>query len=247
MLDKSQLSYQQAEIEKFDQLASQWWDPNGQFKQVMAFNQARLSVIQQRIYTHFASNTQTHLPLQGLSVLDIGCGAGLLCEPLAALGASVTGIDASEVSINIAKAHAKQSSLSIEYLHTLAQDLSLDRQFDIVLNTEVIEHVEDQQGLVDQCCRLLAPDGLLVMATLNRNWLSFLVAIVGAEYVLNMLPKGTHDWRYFVTPAEMQTMRQKHGITANFTAGLNYNPLLKKWRQTRAPRVNYMLFATQAG
>lgn len=248
MLDKSQLQVldkQQRELHKFDQTAQQWWDPKGQFKRVMAFNQARWQIIEAQIQQHF--QPQSDKPAyKALTALDIGCGGGLLCEPLAQLGLNVTGIDGSEMSIEVAKAHARQSGLDIQYHHCLAQQLGADKRYDIVLNTEVIEHVEDQLALVQQCCQLLKPGGLLVMATLNRSVKSYIVAILGAEYVLRMLPKGTHEWRYFVKPDELQQWLEGCGAQSLMTVGLAYNPLTRQWRQTQDLGVNYLLFATSA-
>lgn len=249
MLDRSQLTtplasqMQQSEIEKFNLLAQEWWNENGRFKSILQFNHARLQIIQQQIFQHFKSDISDPKPLAGLSVIDIGCGAGLLAAPLAKLGATVTGIDASAENIAVARAHAVQSGLEIDYQHCLAETLvEKNRHYDIVLNTEVIEHVPDQQALADTCAQLLKTDGLLCMATLNRNWFSFLVAIIGAEYVLRMLPTGTHDWRFFVRPQEMQAMLGKHHLKPAHLTGLKFNPFLKSWSVDTKARVNYLMF-----
>ncbi|XOV80009.1 MAG: bifunctional 2-polyprenyl-6-hydroxyphenol methylase/3-demethylubiquinol 3-O-methyltransferase UbiG [Aestuariibacter sp.] len=251
MLDKSQLSHLDAqtnvdhdEIARFDKLAHSWWDPNGQYKNVLAFNQHRWQAILQQVQQHFAI---TGAPdLSGLKVLDVGCGGGLLCEPFAKQGAAVMGVDASEMSIKVARRHAELQNLSIDYRHCLAEQLLDDpTRFDIVLNTEVIEHVPQQQALIAQCCNLLKPGGLLVLATLNRTFKAYIVAIVGAEYVLRMLPVGTHDWRYFVKPAELQDWLTESQHRVIQRIGMAYNPLSKKWRNSTDLSVNYLLFATR--
>ncbi|WP_113907728.1 bifunctional 2-polyprenyl-6-hydroxyphenol methylase/3-demethylubiquinol 3-O-methyltransferase UbiG [Aliidiomarina celeris] len=249
MLDRSQRQSlpnsftRSEELAKFDALAPEWWDPNGKFKHVLAFNHARFAVIERRIAEHFQRELNQQLPLKGLRILDIGCGGGLLTEALARAGAEVIGIDGSEYSIRIAQAHAEQSKVKVEYRHCLAEELGHDQQFDVVLNTEVIEHVEDQQGLIDTCCRLCKPEGLLVLATLNKTLKSFLFGIIGAEYVLRLLPKGTHNWRYFVRPARMQEYLLPHAFHINHVTGLNFNPFSKIWRESNSAQVNYLAFA----
>lgn len=227
------------ELARFDEMAQAWWDPDGAFKHVLAFNDARLAVILGMLEQHFSA------PLSELRILDIGCGGGLISEALAARGASVTGIDGSEVSIEVAKAHARQSKVKVDYQHKLAEELVDEgwRAFDVVLNTEVIEHVEDQQGLIDTCCTLCNKDGLLVMATLNRTLKSWLFGIVGAEYILRLLPKGTHDWRYFVRPGEMTQMLARHDFQQQSLHGLSFNPFTKQWRESKDTQVNYLLSA----
>lgn len=241
----------ETELAKFDQMADAWWDPQGAFKHVLKFNAARLKVIEQFIEQHFtprenhAAGQSSAQPLAGLRILDIGCGGGLLSEALAQLGAEVTGIDGSEVSVQVAKAHAAKTRVPVNYQHMLAEELLAQAlaPFDVVLNTEVIEHVEDQQGLIDTCCGLCKPDGLLILATLNRTAKSWLFGIVGAEYVLRLLPKGTHDWRYFVKPGEISTMLSPHRFSVNQVRGLSFNPFNKRWRETDDVQVNYLLSA----
>lgn len=241
-----------SELAKFDQMAAAWWDPEGAFKHVLKFNAARLKVIEQFIDEHFFADhrarsaaTRGEQPLAGLRILDIGCGGGLLSEALAELGAEVTGIDGSEVSVQVAKAHAAKSGVTVNYQHMLAEELLAEAMapFDVVLNTEVIEHVEDQQGLIDTCCALCKTDGLLILATLNRTLKSWLFGIVGAEYVLRLLPKGTHDWRYFVKPAEISTMLSEHPFRVSDVRGLSFNPFNKRWRVSADVQVNYLLSA----
>ncbi|MPY26346.1 bifunctional 2-polyprenyl-6-hydroxyphenol methylase/3-demethylubiquinol 3-O-methyltransferase UbiG [Shewanella sp. YLB-07] len=255
MLDRSKLTCSHStgldtakEIAKFDRLAEEWRDPKGKFKQVLAFNQTRLIAIEKMIAQHLARDLNNPDPLAGLSLLDIGCGAGLLCEPLAELGADVTGIDASENNILVASQHAKKNYISVNYIHCLASDLedkAETNRYDIVLNTEVIEHVADQQGLIDTCCKLLKPGGLLVMATLNRTITSYIVGIIGAEYVMRYLPIGTHEWRYFVKPQEISAMLSKQGLETINVTGMTFNPFTKHWSVNQNTRVNYLLFAAK--
>ena len=174
-------------------------------------------------------------------MLDIGCGGGLLSEPLAAKKAKVTGIDASGTSVAVARTHARQSSLDIEYHHMLSSELSSEEGFDVVLNTEVIEHVPDQQQLVNECCSLLKPNVLLIMATLNRTLLSYVIGIIGAEYVLRLLPIGTHSWSKFVKPDEMAAMVAKNGLTPSADVGLKFKPLSKTWVESNSLAINYLM------
>jgi 2-polyprenyl-6-hydroxyphenyl methylase/3-demethylubiquinone-9 3-methyltransferase len=242
MLDRSQLvgksNYDPKEIAQFDKMAKEWWDPIGKFKTVLAFNEARSAFIHRQINQHFSI---TENEFSQLKVLDIGCGGGLLSEPLARKGAWVSGIDASSTSIEVAKAHARQSGLSISYRHMLSSDLTDEEQFDVVLNTEVIEHVPDQQQLVDECCALLKPNGLLVMATLNRTFMSYLFGIVGAEYVLRLLPVGTHSWSKFVKPQEMSSMVAENGLSLCASVGLKFQPFSKTWKESGSLSINYLM------
>lgn len=242
-------SKREQELARFDQMAQAWWDPNGAFKHVLTFNDARLKVILRMLQQHFDTPlSMTGNPdLSSLRILDIGCGGGLISEALSLHGARVTGIDGSAVSIEVAKAHARQSEVKVDYQHKLAEELITENwsPFDVILNTEVIEHVENQQGLVDTCCNLCKPHGLVVMATLNRTLKSWLFGIIGAEYVLRLLPKGTHDWRYFVRPREMTSMLAKHGFAQRSLHGLSFNPFSKQWRESQDTKVNYLLSASK--
>jgi 2-polyprenyl-6-hydroxyphenyl methylase/3-demethylubiquinone-9 3-methyltransferase len=244
MLDKSQLNHlpntYATEIDKFDALAQQWWDPNGKYKRVLDFNQCRWQVIEKQLQQHFGEG----IDAGGLTAVDIGSGGGLLCEPLAKMGFAVTGVDASEMSVKVAQRHAAQNNLSINYRHCLSSDLMAEgERYDLVMNTEVIEHVPDQQQLMDECCQLLKPGGLLVLATLNRTIKSFIFGIVGAEYVLRLLPVGTHDWRAFVKPKEMAAMLAKNNCQPFETIGVAFNPFTGNWSETSNASVNYLLFA----
>ncbi|GAA0859581.1 bifunctional 2-polyprenyl-6-hydroxyphenol methylase/3-demethylubiquinol 3-O-methyltransferase UbiG [Aliiglaciecola litoralis] len=241
MLDKSEVdapltNLSKDEIAKFDRLADQWWDPQGKYQTALSFNAARLSFIKAQIQQHFASNSNT------VSVLDVGSGGGLISEPLAKAGYQVTGIDPSSVSVQVAKQHALRSSIEVNYIHGLASDLDPQKkQFDVVINAEVVEHVPDQQLLINQCAKLVKPGGLLILATLNRTVKSWLIAIVGAEYVMGYLPKGTHSWDKFVKPDELIAWTSEHGFCVRQSTGLSLNPLSKKWSLNQNLAVNYVL------
>lgn len=239
MLDKSSVSstinnLSADEIKRFDAMAEQWWDPNGKYKTALAFNRARLSFIQAEIARHFNSPSS-------LTVLDVGSGGGLISESLAYEGYQVTGVDPSAVSVEVARRHALQSGVDVTYLHGLASDIdATSKKFDVVINAEVVEHVPDQRALIEQCCDLVTPGGLLILATLNRTVKSWLVAIVGAEYVLRYLPVGTHSWSKFVKPSELNLWATNTGCTLLNTTGMALNPLTGNWRQTADLSVNYV-------
>ena len=252
MLDKSKLTnlsnsngavsnVSAEEIARFDALAETWWDPNGQYKTALIFNQARISYFVPQICAHFNRDPESEDCLSGLRILDVGSGGGLVCEPLAKLGAQVTGIDASEMSVEVAKRHALKSGLAISYEHMLSSDLAKTGQsFDVVINAEVVEHVPDQAVLIQECGSLTREGGLTVLATLNRTLKSYVIAIVGAEYVMRYLPVGTHSWSKFVTPAELNEMAEKAGLSKFSESGMAYNPLSKQWRLTANMAVNYI-------
>jgi len=223
------------EIEKFSKIADEWWDPNGKFKPLHQFNPLRLTYIRQHIEAHFQT------PFQELSVLDIGCGGGLLSEPMARLGFQVTAVDASEKNIKTATIHAAQSDLKINYLATTAEDLSQEKteSFDIILNMEVIEHVANPQLFIDSCLKMLKPNGIMFVATLNRTLKSYAFAIVGAEYVLRWLPVGTHDWDKFLKPFEIDDLCEPTAKRIDL-AGANFNIFNQTWTQSHDTSVNYM-------
>lgn len=231
-------------IVRFEALADEWWNPEGKFRAVHKFNEVRLHFILQRKIFHFRL-AKNHEPLiEGLKILDVGCGAGLVSEPLAASGGTVVGIDATSRNVEIARNHAVQSGYRIDYRHCLAEHvLETDDRFDVVLNLEVIEHVTDPSQLMSECCDLLNPGGLMIVATLNRTLRSFLIAIIGAEYVLRWLPIGTHHWQRFIRPQEITDMLTSHGLVSCETIGLNYNPLIRRWRLSANSSVNYLLVA----
>jgi len=250
MLDKSTLSkpatdnrtLNAAEVAKFDELAREWWEPEGKMKTALAFNRARLAFIQRNILSHFNRSDSGSKPLAGLSILDVGSGGGLVSEPLAVAGAAVTGIDASAVSVEVAKRHAMQTGVDVEYLHVLSSELvSQNRQYDVVINAEVVEHVADQKQLITECCQLVKPGGMLILATLNKTIKSFIIAILGAEYVMRYLPIGTHDWKYFVKPKTLQDWVNDNHCTLTNQTGMKLNPLSGKWSETADMSVNYIL------
>lgn len=237
------------EIAKFAAMAAEWWDPDGKFRPLHRLNPVRLEFLRDRIADRFGRNTRADRPLAGLTVLDVGCGGGLLCEPMTRLGAAVTGIDAGEGNVEIARAHAEAMGLSIDYRFAAAADLAAaGRAFDVVLNMEVIEHVADRDAFLDDCARLIRPGGLMFLATLNRTPKAYLLAIVGAEYVLRWLPRGTHAWRRFVRPSEMAASLRRAGMTMTELTGVAYDPLKDGWKL--APHdldVNYMAVAVKPG
>ena len=236
-----------AEIERFTALAEEWWNPDGKFRPIHQFNPVRRDYIIDRLSRHFHGNGMKRDGLGGLKVLDVGCGAGLLCEPLAERGAKVVGIDATARNIEIARLHAAQTGLAIDYRHCLAEHIvESGERFDVVLNTEVVEHVANPKQLMNECCELVMPGGLMVVATLNRTLRAFLLAIVGAEYLLNWLPRGTHDWRRFLRPDEIRDMIEPHGFQTRESVGVSFNPIARRWRLSGDTGVNYMLLATKA-
>lgn len=234
------------EIARFTVLAEEWWNPNGKFRPIHRFNPVRRDYILNRIAQHFHRDHDNHAALAGLRILDVGCGAGLLCEPLAERGAKVVGIDATARNVEIARWHAAQSSLDIDYRHCLAEHvLEAGESFDVVLNTEVVEHVADPEQLIKECSALVNPSGIMIVATINRTLRSFALAIVGAEYVLKWLPKGTHDWRRFLRPDEVRGMIEAHDLDFSETTGVSFNPVTGRWRLSGDISVNYMLLAAK--
>ena len=233
-----------SEIDKFAAMAADWWDPDGRFKPLHRLNPTRLRFIRDRLAGHFGREPESPGPLAGLRLLDIGCGGGLLAEPLARLGAKVTGIDASEAGIAVARRHAEEAGLEIDYRHTTAEALAAEGAvFDAVLNMEVVEHVADLQAFLAASCSLVTPGGAMVLATLNRTPKAFLLAVVGAEYLLRWLPRGTHDWRRFRRPSEIVAGLRAGGVAAKEVVGLSYNPLGDTWRLDRRDTdINYMVF-----
>ena len=226
------------EIQKFSKLADQWWDANGKFKPLHMFNPIRIEYILDVSTTYFKIDKNKKLPLEGLKILDIGCGGGLISEPMTRLGAEVTGIDASEKNINIAKTHAKKNKLKIDYINNSPEKFNKEKKFDIILNLEVVEHVEDVNLYLSSCFNLLKENGIMFTATINRTLTSYIKAIVGAEYVLRWLPIGTHDWNKFLKPEELEKYLNDLGLKTLNVKGLSFNPLLKKWRQSKNLSVN---------
>ena len=235
------------EIAKFAAMADEWWDPKGKFKPLHKCNPVRLGYVRDNAIRHFGKDAGVRRPLEGLRVLDIGCGGGLLSEPLARLGASVTGIDAGEKNIAIAKVHAEQSGLAIDYRAVTAEALAAEGgRFDIVLNMEVVEHVDNVPLYLKSCAALTAPGGLMFTASINRTPRAFALAIVGAEYVLGWLPRGTHDYRKFLTPEEIEALLRRNGLKVTEKVGVVFHPLADEWRQSRDTGINYMVLAERA-
>ena len=229
------------EIEKFSKLADEWWDINGKFKPLHMFNPIRVEYILDITKAHFKIDKNKKFPLKNLKILDIGCGGGLISEPMTRLGAIVTGIDASVKNINVAKAHAKKNNLDITYLSSKPESLEDKNKFDIILNLEVVEHVENLDLYLSSCFHLLKPKGIMFTATLNRTLTSYIKAIVGAEYILRWLPIGTHDWNKFIKPEELEKKLTNLNFSIINLTGLSFNPFFQEWNRTKNLSVNYIL------
>jgi 2-polyprenyl-6-hydroxyphenyl methylase/3-demethylubiquinone-9 3-methyltransferase len=229
------------EVAKFQAMAAEWWDPNGKFKPLHMMNPIRLDYIVSQIALENDRNIKTPKPFAGLRILDIGCGGGLLSEPMARLGADVVGADAAAGNIPVAQAHATQSGLTIDYRHTAAEDLvNQGEKFDVILNMEVVEHVSDPSAFISACQRLLNPGGMMICSTINRNPKSYLAAIIGAEHIMKWLPKGTHDWSKFITPDELFRLIEGAGLTPVDKRGFIFNPITWNWSLSdRDLSVNY--------
>ncbi len=228
------------EIEKFSRLSEEWWNPLGKFKPLHKFNPIRIQYIKEIIINHFNLNGQKKI-LNSLTLLDVGCGGGLLSEPMCRLGAKVTGIDASEKNINVAKIHAIKNNLKIKYIKTSPEKLK-NNKFDIIINMEIVEHVSDLNHFIKSCTKLLKKNGIMFVATINRTLKSYLFAIVGAEYILRWLPIGTHNWDSFVKPNELINISKKNNLSFGKADGIIYNPLLDRWSMTKDTSVNYITY-----
>jgi 2-polyprenyl-6-hydroxyphenyl methylase/3-demethylubiquinone-9 3-methyltransferase len=228
------------EVEKFSKMAQDWWNPNGKFKPLHVFNPTRISFIKDKLISHFELNPNSEKPLEKLKILDIGCGGGLLCEPLSRLGAAITGIDASNDNIEVAKLHSKEMNLNIEYIFCSPENLSFKDEFDVILNMEVIEHVSDVNMFIQNCSKLIKENGIMFVATINKNLKSYLFAILGAEYILKWLPIGTHDWNKFLTPEHLEIIAKKNNFSSDEVIGIKYNLLSKKWFKSNDTSVNYI-------
>ena len=236
-----------AEVERFSAMAAEWWDPRGKMGPLHKFNPVRIGYIRDRAAARFGRDPKRLDSMKGLRVLDIGCGGGILSEPLARLGAEMVGVDPSEENISAAQAHAEPSGLAIDYRCTTAEDLAEHReQFDLVLAMEVVEHVTDVPLFIASCASLVKPGGLMIAATLNRTLKSFALAIVGAEYILRWLPVGTHRWDRFVTPNELEIAMEQAGLRVTGERGVIYNPFADEWKLSSDTDVNYMLAADKA-
>ena len=241
-MQAAQTTIDAAEVAKFEAMAAEWWDPNGKFKPLHMLNPCRLDYITSQIAAEFDRDLNATSPFEGLRILDIGCGGGLLSEPMARLGAEVVGADAAAGNIPVAQIHAEQSGLGIDYRHTTAEALAAaGEQFDAVLNMEVVEHVSDPLSYLTACQQLLKPGGIHICSTINRNPKSFAMAIVGAEYVMRWLPKGTHEWSKFITPDELYQLIQQAGLTPVDRKGFVFNPVTWTWSLSdRDLSVNYV-------
>jgi 2-polyprenyl-6-hydroxyphenyl methylase/3-demethylubiquinone-9 3-methyltransferase len=231
------------EIKKFSEMASEWWNPKGKFAPLHHFNPVRLEYFVNQIKKHFSIAPDKQFPFKNLSILDVGCGGGLISEPMARLGGKVTGIDASLNNINVAKFHAKEMNLEINYLDVTPEKMT--KSYDVILCLEIIEHVADVDFFIKSCEKLLKKNGIIIFSTLNRTIKSFLLAIIGAEYILNWLPKGTHSYDKFLKPEEIITNATKYNLSLNETMGFVYNIIFNEWRKSKDISVNYALSFTK--
>lgn len=233
-----------AEVERFSKLAAEWWNPTGKFKPLHKFNPVRLAFIKEKVSGHFDRDIKATDAFAGLRILDIGCGGGLLCEPMARLGADISGVDASATNINVASLHAEQSGLTIDYRATTAEALSAEGEtYDIILNMEVVEHVADVPLFLSECSKMLRPGGLMFVATINRTMKAWGLAIIGAEHILRWLPKGTHQYEKLVRPEEIEQPLAAEGVSILEINGVFYNPLKDVWALSNDTDVNYMILA----
>ena len=229
------------EIQKFSNLAEEWWDVKGKFKPLHMFNPIRIEYITEKLKYHFNIESNDDNFLNKINILDIGCGGGLISEPLARLGGSVTGIDASEKNIKVAKTHAKENNLNIRYLNTSPEKLEVNEKFDVILNLEIVEHVENVNLFLSSCNKLLKKNGIMFTATLNRTLTSYVKAIIGAEYILRWLPIGTHDWNKFIKPEELELLLSEEKFKTIDIKGLKFNPITSKWKRSDDLSVNYII------
>jgi len=232
-------SINKQEIEKFSKIATEWWSPNGKFKPLHKFNPIRIQYLKENIIEHFKLKHSSR-PLKKINILDIGCGGGLLSEPMSRLGANVTAIDASKKNIEVAKFHAKKNNLKISYLCSSPEKLNIKKKFDVILNMEILEHVDDINFFIKKSSNLLKKNGLMFVATLNKTFKSYLFAIIGAEYILKWLPIGTHDWEKFVKPDELVNLGKKFNLKLKKLNGMEFNPIMDKWYLSNDKSVNYI-------
>ena len=227
------------EIEKFSKMADEWWDPNGKFKPLHKFNPIRIQYIKENIIKNF-NLPKNNEPLSGINILDIGCGGGLLSEPMSRLGANVTGIDASEKNIQIAKLHSKKNRLKINYICSSPEKINVKKKFDVILNMEIVEHVEDIELFLKSSSNLLKKNGLMFIATINKTLKSYIFAIVGAEYILRWLPIGTHEWEKFVKPEDLKKILYKNNLSLSKLDGMNFDIIKDQWKISNDLSVNYI-------
>ena len=232
-------SVNKKEIEKFSKMADEWWDPSGKFKPLHKFNPIRIQYIKENIIGNFKLKNKKK-PLDKINILDIGCGGGLLSEPMTRLGANVTGIDASSKNINIAKHHAKKNNLKINYICSSPEKLKIKKKFDVILNMEIVEHVDDINFFINSSSKLLKKNGLMFVATLNKTLKSYMFAIIGAEYVLRWLPIGTHDWGKFVKPVDLKNILHKNNLKLEKLDGMNFNIIKDEWSISSDTSINYI-------
>jgi len=232
-------SVNKKEIEKFSKMAEEWWDPNGKFKPLHKFNPIRIRYIKDNIIDHFNLNNKSK-PLNKINILDIGCGGGLLSEPMSRLGADVVGIDASEKNIKIAKMHAEKNNLKIDYKITSPEKLKTNKKFDVILNMEIVEHVEDVNFFIKSCAKLLKKNGIMFVATLNKTLKSYVFGIIGAEYIMRWLPIGTHEWEKFLNPDDLIAISKKNNLTMQKLDGMKYNLIKDQWAISTDKSVNYI-------
>ena len=248
MAEAKRTTIDQAEVERFSAMAAEWWNPSGKFRPLHKFNPVRLAYIRDQVAARFGRDPHAAKPFEGLRFLDIGCGGGLLCEPMARLGAEVVGVDPSETNIEVAKLHAAESRVTIDYRAATAEELAdAGEKFDVILNMEVVEHVADVGLFVARCAEMVKPGGIMFVATINRTLKALGLAIVGAEYVLRWLPKGTHQYDKLVRPEELEKALAEAGMTIADRTGVSYSPLSDRWQRSRDMDVNYMLLAEKAG
>ena len=228
------------EIEKFSILAKDWWNPNGKFKPLHLLNPVRIKFIKEKLISHFKKKPNDPKPLEKLKILDIGCGGGLLCEPLCRLGAIMTGIDASKNNIEVAKMHSNEMSLNIKYIHTSPENLNFENEFDAILNMEIVEHVTNVDLFIKNCSKLIKKNGIMFVSTINKNLKSYIFAILGAEYILRWLPIGTHDWNKFLTPQDLENITNNNNFLTDETVGMEFNLFSNKWLQSSNTSVNYI-------
>jgi 2-polyprenyl-6-hydroxyphenyl methylase/3-demethylubiquinone-9 3-methyltransferase len=239
-----QINIDPTELERFTRLADEWWNPDGQFRPVHKFNLVRLAAIENWIAGNFGRDVSSSAPFADIRILDVGCGAGLMSEPLARLGATLVGLDATPRNVEIARWHAAQNGLDIDYRNSLANRLVEDQErFDVVLNLEVVEHVPDPHQLIKECSALVKPGGIIVIATISRTLRSYLFAIIGAEHILRWLPKGTHRWSRFLRPEEVSQSIEQHGYEIIDVTGVSFSPTRSRWALSTDIGVNYMTLA----
>ena len=227
------------EIEKFSKIAAEWWNPEGKYQPLHKFNPIRIQYIKDNIMEHFNIKNKNN-PFKNIDILDIGCGGGLLCEPLSRFGANVTGIDASEKNINVAKIHSKKNNLKITYICSSPENLDLKKKFDVILNMEVVEHVNDVNFFIKKSSEFLKKDGLMFVATLNKTLKSYIFGIIGAEYILRWLPIGTHDWDKFLEPSKLEKILENNSLKTKKINGMKFNPILDEWKISGDKSINYI-------